>query len=109
MVARSLDSWTLASCSASPLRVQRLLELVVAVEVVLERALVAAGDHEDVVEAGGDGLLDDVLDGRLVDDRQHLLGSGLGGGQEPGAEAGCRDDSLADPGGRLSHAGHHIR
>ena len=75
---------------------QRQLQLEVAVEVVLQGALVAAGDHQDVVEAGRDGLLDDVLDRRLVDDRQHLLGSGLGGGQEPGAEACRGDDSLAD-------------
>ena len=60
-------------------------------------------------EAGGDGLLDDVLDRRLVDDRQHLLGSGLGGREEPGAEAGGGDDSLADPRVRLSHAPNHIR
>ena len=54
-------------------------------------------------EPGRDGLLDHVLDGGLVDDRQHLLGSGLGGRQEPGAETCSRDDSLADPGVRLSH------
>ena len=40
-------------------------------------------------------LLDHVLDGRLVDDRQHLLGLGLGGRQEAGAEAGGGDDGLA--------------
>ena len=43
-----------------------------------------------------DGLLDHVLDGRLVDERQHLLGLGLGGGQEPGAEAGGRDHGFLD-------------
>ena len=42
------------------------------------------------------GLLDHVLDGRLVDDRQHLLGLRLGGRQEPGAEPGGGDDGLAD-------------
>ena len=75
--------------SASPLASSVCFELGDAVEVVLEGALVAAGDHQDVVDAGGDGLLDDVLDGRLVDDRQHLLGHRLGGGKETGAEAGC--------------------
>ncbi len=85
------------------------LQFVVAVEVVFQGALVAARDHEDVAEARGHGLFDHVLDRRLVDDRQHLLGSGLGGRQEPGTETGCWDDSLADPGVGLSHARHPIR
>ena len=87
------------------LGLERRLELVVAVEVVLERALVAPGDHQHVVEAGRDGLLDDVLDRRLVDDRQHLLGRRLGGRQEAGAEAGGRDDSLGDGIGLRRHGG----
>ena len=66
---------------------QLQLELDVAVEVVLDGPLVAAGDDEDVVDPGGDGLLDDVLDRRRVDDREHLLGLGLGGREEPGAQA----------------------
>src|SRR5439155_980998 len=66
------------------------LELEGAVEVVLERPLVASGDDEDVADAGAHGFLHDVLDGRLVDDGQHLLGLRLGRGQEPGAEPGCR-------------------
>ena len=41
-------------------------------------------------------LLDDVLDARLVDQREHLLRRRLGGGQEPGAEPGGGDDCLAD-------------
>ncbi len=73
------------------------LQLIIAVEVVLEGALVAARDHQDVIETRRHGLFDHVLDRRLVDDRQHL-GSGFGGGQEPGSEACCGDDSLADPG-----------
>ena len=75
---------------------QVVLELEVAVEVVLEAALAAAGDDEDVLDARPHRLLDHVLDGRLVDDRQHLLGLGLGGGQEPGAETCRRDDRLRD-------------
>ena len=45
---------------------------------------------------GGDRLLDRVLDDRLVDERQHLLGLRLGGGQEPGAPAGGGEDGFAD-------------
>ena len=76
-------------------RLERHLELDRAVEVVLEAALAATGDDEDVVDAGPHGLLDDVLDRRLVDHRQHLLGLRLGGGQEAGAQPGGRDDGLA--------------
>ena len=47
---------------------------------------------------GRDRLLDHVLDGRLVDDRQHLLRLGLGGREEAGAQAGGGDDGLADGG-----------
>src|SRR5699024_11908272 len=57
---------------------QRGLEPVDPVEMVLERSLVAPGDHENIAEAGIDGLFDDVLDRRLVDDGKHLLGGGLG-------------------------------
>ena len=41
-------------------------------------------------------LVDDVLDQRPVDHRQHLLRHRLGGGQEAGAEAGDGENSLAD-------------
>jgi hypothetical protein len=75
---------------------QRLLELVGPVEVVLDGDLAPAGDHQHVVEAGRDGLLHDVLDGRLVDDGKHLLGRRLGSGQEPGTQAGGGDDRLGD-------------
>ena len=64
---------------------------------VLDGVLAAAGDDDDAGEARGHRLLDDVLDDRLVDEGQHLLGLGLGGGQEAGAEAGGGEDGLADP------------
>jgi hypothetical protein len=64
------------------LGLQRQLELHGAVEVVLQRPLVAAGDHEDVVQPGPHRLLDDVLDRRLVDDRQHLLREALVAGRK---------------------------
>src|SRR5665647_1788497 len=72
------------------------LELPMTVEVVLERGLVASGHHEDIAQPGARGLFDDVLDGRLVDDRQHLLRRRLGRGQEAGAQTGCRDHGLGD-------------
>src|SRR4029453_16608550 len=62
------------------------------VEVVLDRALAAAGDDQDVFEAGPYRLLDDVLDRRLVDHRQHLLGLVLGRRQEARPQPGGRYD-----------------
>ena len=72
------------------------LELEVAVEEVLDGALGGGGDHDDLLDAGGDGFLDDVLDDGAVDEGEHLLGDGLGGGQEAGAVAGGEDDGFAD-------------
>ena len=77
------------------------LELHAAVEVVLDGLLAAAGDDEDVVDAAPHRLLHHVLDGRLVDHRQHLLRLRLGGGEEPGAQTGGGDDGLADVGRTL--------
>ena len=72
------------------------LELVGHVEVVLDRVLALAGDDDDAGEARGHRLLDHVLDDRLVHEGQHLLGLRLRGGEEAGAEAGGREDRLAD-------------
>ena len=56
------------------LREQRGLEFIGAIEVILESVLVASGNHEHVGEPGRDGLLDDVLDGRLINHGKHLFG-----------------------------------
>ena len=71
------------------------LELDGLVEVVLQRTLPTSGDHEDVVEPGANRFLDDVLDRRLVHQREHLLGLGLRGRQEPRTEARGGNDGLA--------------
>ena len=63
---------------------------------VFHDALAAAGDDEDLLDAGGDGLLHDVLDGRLVHNGEHLLGHGLCGGQHAGAQACRGDDGFTD-------------
>src|SRR5690606_23994754 len=70
------------------------LELPGAVEVVLDRVLVAPGDQEYVVQPGPGGLFHDVLDGRLVDDRQHLFRRGLGRREESRAQPRDRDHGL---------------
>ena len=71
-------------------------ELVGLVEVILDRALAATGDEDEVGDAGGHRLLHRVLDERPVDDRQHLLGRRLGGGKEARAEARDGEYSLGD-------------
>ena len=78
------------------LGLEQVLQLVAVVEVVLDRPLLAAGDDDDLLDAGSDGLLDRVLDDGLVDERQHLLGLRLGGGQEAGPPPGGREDGFAD-------------
>ena len=62
---------------------------------VLDGALVATRDEDQGVNPRGDGLLDGVLDDRLVDHRQQLLWHGDGGWEEARAEAGDRKDGLA--------------
>ena len=63
---------------------------------VLDRRFGAAGDEDELLDAGRLRLLDRILDQRLVDDRQHLLGHGLGGRQEARAEAADREYRLAN-------------
>ena len=75
---------------------QRVVELELDVEMVFDDRLVAAGDEDEMLDAGLARLVDDILDDRPVDDRQHLLGDGLGGGQEPRAKTGDRKYRLAN-------------
>ena len=80
---------------------QRQLEFELAVEMVLDHALVAAGDEDEMLDAGLARLVDDVLDQRPVDHRQHLLRHGLGRGQEAGSQPGHGENGFAD----AAHAG----
>ncbi len=63
---------------------------------ILDDGLVAPRDEHEVLDAGRAGLVDDVLDDRPVDDRQHLLGDGLRRGQKPRAESGHGKHGFAD-------------
>ena len=75
---------------------QRVVEFVGEVEMVLDHGLVAAGDEDEMLDAGGARLVDDMLDDRPVDDGQHLLGDRLGRRQETRAQPGDGEDGLAD-------------
>ena len=73
---------------------QLFFQLGAAVKVILDDALVAAQNDQNVRDAGLDGFLHQILDGGLIHDGKHPLGHGLGGGQHTGAQTGGRDDSL---------------
>src|SRR5258705_5092145 len=75
---------------------QGQLEFELAVEVVLDDALVAAGDEDEMLDAGLTGLVDHMLDQRTVDHRQHFLRHCFGGGQKTRTEAGDRQDGFAN-------------
>jgi hypothetical protein len=77
-------------------RGQRGVEFEHPVEMILDHALVAPGDEDEMLDAGLLGLVDHVLDQRLVDDGQHFLRHRLGGGQDAGAETGDREDGFTD-------------
>jgi hypothetical protein len=70
---------------------------------ILDRGLVAAGDEDEMLDPGGPRLVDHVLHHGAVDHVHHLLRHRLGGGQEPGAEAGDRKNGFADTLHRRSH------
>ena len=63
---------------------------------VLDGPLAPARDEGDLVHAGVQGLLDGVLNERLGQDGEHLLGHRLGGRQEPGAVAGDRKQAFSE-------------
>jgi hypothetical protein len=58
---------------------ERVFELELAVEMVLDDGLVAAGDEDEMFDTGLARFVDHMLDQRLVDHRQHLLRHGLRG------------------------------
>src|SRR4029453_9794842 len=66
---------------------------------ILDDALVAARDEDEMLDAGIPRLVDDMLNHRTVDDRQHLLGYRLGRGQEAGAKPCHGEHGLADASG----------
>ena len=89
---------------------ERVLQLELAVEMILDDALVAAGHENEELNACRARLVHHVLDHRAIDHGQHFLGHGLGGWQKPRAEASHREDGLADfagrsLGGRTDHGG----
>ena len=75
---------------------QLFLQLGAAVKVILNNALVAAQNDQDIGNAGANGLLHQILDGGLIHDGQHSLGHCLGGGQYAGAKTRSRNNGFGD-------------
>ena len=75
---------------------QRHFQLELAIKVIFDDAFVAAGHEDEMLDAGLARLVDDMLDERTVDDRQHFLRHSLGRRQEPGAETGHGENGFAD-------------
>src|SRR4029078_7667591 len=78
------------------------LELETDVEIIDQGRLAAPGDEDQLLDPRLARLVDPVLDQRPVDDRDHLLGDALGGGEEAGAETSNGEDRLANS---LLHSG----
>ena len=77
-------------------RFEQVFQLEADVEVILDGGLAAAGDDDDVLDAGLHRLLDAVLDQRLIHQRQHFFGLRFGGGKESCAEPRRGKDRLAN-------------
>jgi hypothetical protein len=75
---------------------QRHLKLELAVEMIFNDPLVAAGHEDEMLDSGRAGLVHNMLDQGPIDYRQHLLRHCLGGRQEPGAKAGDGKYSFTD-------------
>ena len=80
---------------------ERVQQLRLDIEVVLDHMLVAPGDEDDVLDARLHRLVDGILHDGTIDDGQHFLGHCLGGGQESRAETG-------DGYHCFSHSFHHV-
>ena len=74
---------------------ESLVEFELDVEMVFDHRLVAPGDEDEMLDTRLACLVHHILDDGPVDDRDHLLGDGLGGRQEAGAQSRDREHCLA--------------
>lgn len=74
---------------------QQVLERTIGLEVAQQLGLAGRGDDNGIIDLlGVERLLNDVLDDRLVEHRQHLFGRALGARQKTRAKTGGGDDCL---------------
>ncbi len=76
---------------------EEMLQLGGVVEVIFDGRLAAPRDDDYVFNFGGQALFDDVLNSRLVYERQHLLGNDLTpvSGEKPRSQPCRGDDGFA--------------
>src|SRR5215208_677267 len=77
---------------------QRVLKLILLVEMIFDDGLVTPGDKDKMLDARFTGLVNGELNHRAIDDGQHFLRHGFGRGQETGAETRDWKNSLPNPG-----------
>ncbi len=65
------------------------------IEMVFDRPLIPTGHENNLLNSGGDHLLDNVLDDRLIDNGEHFFRLGDCHRQKPRAETGHGNDDLA--------------
>ena len=74
---------------------QQILERAIGLEVAQQLGLTGRGNDDGVIDLlGVERLLDDILNDRLVEHRQHLFGRALGARQKTRAKTGGGDDCL---------------
>ena len=74
---------------------KQVLERAIGLEIAQQLRLAGRGDDNGIVDLlGVECLLNDVLDDRLVEHRQHLFGRALGARQKTRAKTGGGDDCL---------------
>ena len=78
------------------LLLQNAFQFVAVVEMVFNRSLAAAGDHDYLVAAGGQRLFDAILNDGFIHQREHFLGLSLGSGKKSRAQSRCWKHRLAD-------------
>src|SRR5581483_2568166 len=83
-------------------RGENLLEFELPVEMIFDDPLVSPGDEDEVLDACFLRFVHDMLDQRPIDDRQHFLRHGFGGGEKAGAKPRDGEHSLA-------HAMRHLQ
>ena len=75
---------------------QRHFQFELPVEMILDNPFVPPGDEYEMLDAGFARLVDDMLDQRPVNHRQHFLRHGLCGRQEPSAKPGDGKDGFTN-------------
>ena len=84
----NLQSLFLTTVSEHGLQLERVIEM------ILYRGLSPASDEDELLDPGGTGFLDGVLDERFIDNREHFLRHRLGCRQETRTKPPNRKDRL---------------